>query len=193
MVRRGDTPKYIADVQMQAIRIMAGESDFGRLRHLLPHLVDFFKSHYRKLVRRQVPIEQLVISQTLSRDIENFKVISPAGAAAIQLSKQGKSVRAGQNVDFVRVKGKPNSISWHLIGEHQQVDLDITWYCEQLLRAADEVFSPFGIRKEVLESWLTNRGTYWLPKDFLNCVPIRWPLDQMLSQPKILKLKPSLT
>jgi DNA polymerase-2 len=185
VARRGDTPLYIAEVQMEAIRMMAVEREFGRLRHLLPLLVDFFKSHYRKLVDGQVPIEQLVISQTLSRDIEDFKVISPAGAAALQLSSQGKSVRAGQNVDFVRVKGKPNSISWYLIREDQPVNLDADWYCEQLLRAADEVLSPLGVPKDVLLAWLTDQGAYWTPEDYIDDAPIIWPLlERIIRQSK---------
>ena len=180
MARRGDTPLYIAEVQMKAIRMMAVEREFSKLRHLLPLLVDFFKSHYQKLVDRQVPIEQLVISQTLSRNIEDFKVISPAGAAALQLSRQGKSVRAGQNVDFVRVKGKSNSIPLHLVGEDQQVNLDTNWYCEQLLRAADEVLSPLGVPKDVLLAWFTDQGAYWIPEDYVDNTPITWPLLEVI-------------
>jgi len=176
MARRGDTPLYIADVQMFAINLMAAKDDLAELRKFIPELVEFFKSHYKKIANGGVPLEKLVISQTLSRDIEDFKVISPASAAARQLEKEGKVIRAGQNVEFLRVKDKPHSLSWHLVREDQRPNLDTEWYCEQLLRAADEILFPLGVPKDLLSDWLTNKGVYWLPEDYVSHTPIRWPL-----------------
>ncbi|MDO8313537.1 MAG: DNA polymerase domain-containing protein, partial [Sideroxyarcus sp.] len=136
MARRGDTPRYIAEVQTEAIQLLAAELEFGKLRSHIPELVDFFKQHYQKIVHGEIPAELLVISQTLSRGIEDFKVMSPAGAAALQLQAEGKSVNAGQNVDFIRVKDAPHSVAWNSVRVDQELDLDTEWYGEQLLRAA---------------------------------------------------------
>lgn len=183
MARRGDTPVYIADVQMIAVGLMAEERDFSKLRKLIPTLVDYFRSHYGKIADEEVPLEKLVISQTLSRDIEDFKVGSPASTAARQLEAEGKVVRAGQNVEFLRVKDVPHSLSWHLVREGQKPNLDTDWYCEQLLRAADEILSPLGVPKDVLSAWCTDQGTYWLPEDYVRETPIRWPLlEQVIRQ-----------
>lgn len=168
MARRGDTPFYIADVQMEAIERMAKKHDLNELRKLIPNLVEFFKSHYQKIVNREIPLERLVISQTLSRNLEDFRVISPAGAAAQQLQREGKEIRAGQSVEFLRVKGVPHSLSWHLVHEESAVEIDVDWYVEQLIRAADEVFSPFGIPKDVLATWLIEDGCYWIPEDYIS-------------------------
>lgn len=176
MARRGDTPVYIADAQMDAISLMAAETDLAWLHKHIPTLVAFFKSHYKKIAKREVPLEKLVISQTLSRDVEDFKVSSPAGTAARQLEKEGKVTRAGQNVEFLRVADVPHSLSWHLVREDQAVNLDSGWYCEQLLRAADEILSPLGVPKEVLSAWFNDEGVYWLPEDYVDGTPTRWPL-----------------
>lgn len=176
MARRGDTPLYIADVQMAAIRLMAAKQDLVELRKLIPELVEFFRLHYKKIAGEEVSLEKLVISQTLSRDIEDFKVISPASAAARQLEKEGKVIRAGQNVEFIRVQDVPHSLSWHLVREDQKPNLDTGWYCEQLLRAADEILSPLGVPKDVLSAWFTDQGVYWRPEDYVCKTPIRWPL-----------------
>jgi DNA polymerase-2 len=167
MARRGDTPVYIADVQMEAIERMAKNDDLNELRKLIPNLVQFFKLHYQKILKGEPPLEKLVISQTLSRNPEDFRVVSPAGAAALQLMKEGKKIRAGQNVEFLRVKGVPNSLSWHLVREESAVEIDVDWYAEQLIRAADEVLSPFGIPKDLLVTWLIEDGYYWLPEDYV--------------------------
>lgn len=190
MARRGDTPKYIAVVQMQAIERMAAEPDATRLRHLIPELVDFFKGHFDRLIRRELAWQELVISQTLSRDLEDFKVVSPAGNAAQQLSADGKTIRAGQNVDFVRVKGKPNSLSIHLVSDDRLNDLDNEWYAEQLVRAADEILSPLGVPYESLRAWFFGEGVYWAPSDYIHSTPLRWPLLQAINS-RSAKLRPA--
>lgn len=176
MARRGDTPRYIAEVQTEAIQLLAAELEFAKLRSHIPELVDFFKQHYQKIVQGVVPVELLVISQTLSRGIEDFKVVSPAGAAALQLQAHGKSVNAGQNVDFIRVKGAPHSVAWNSVGADQELDLDTEWYGEQLARAADEILSPLGVPKDVLWAWFTGEGVYWAPEDYVQRTPVRWPI-----------------
>ncbi|MEX1247578.1 MAG: DNA polymerase domain-containing protein [Anaerolineales bacterium] len=184
MARRGDTPHYIADVQMEAIHAMARETGFDRLHELIPKLVHFFKHHYAEIAGGRVPVARLVISQTLSRDVEDFKVISPAGRAALQLVKDGRSVSAGQNVDFVRVKRAPFALSWHLVNEDRAIELDTDWYGEQLLRAADEILQPLGVPKEVLKAWLTAEGAYWRPEDYIRQAPLEMPLLQEIVHQK---------
>ncbi len=176
MARRGDTPAYINEMQMEAIKLMAREPEFPKLRNLIPKLVYFFKHHYCQVLDNRVPALQMSVTQTLSRDLEDFKVISAAGAAALQMKEDGRSIGAGQNVEFVRVRGEPHSLSVHRIDPDNPPALDVDWYAEQILRAADEVLSPFGVPCEVLAGWLEGAGSYWSPEDFIAEVPLRWPV-----------------
>ncbi|MGH2583168.1 MAG: DNA polymerase domain-containing protein [Anaerolineales bacterium] len=176
MCRRGDTPRYIAEVQKQAIRLMAEEKELAKLRTWIPKLVHLFKYHYQQIVNGLAPLEKLVLSQSLSRDLGDFKVISPAGVAARQMADDGKQIGAGQNVDFVRTRHLPFSLSWHLMDESKKNELDVAWYGEQFVRAADEILSPFGVPKEVLAAWLADRGTYWAPEDYVLETPVDSPL-----------------
>ena len=182
MARRGDTPHYITDVQLDAIRILAREVEFGKLPGLIPKVVFFFRSCHQDLVQGRVPLEHLLVSQTLSRDLQDFKVLSPAGRAARQLAADGKAIGAGQNVDFLRVKQAPFALSWHAVDETSEVDIDTDWYCEQLLRAADEVLQPLGVGKETLEAWLAGDGSYWAPEDFVHSSPMELPLLEEIRQ-----------
>jgi DNA polymerase-2 len=176
MARRGDTPAYIHDMQMEAIKLMAKEPEFPKLRSLIPKLVYFFKYHYHQVLENKVPALQMSIAQTLSRDLEDFKVISAAGSAALQMKEDGKSIGAGQEVEFIRVRDKPYSLSVHRIDPADPPALDADWYGEQILRAADEVLSPFGVPNEVLAGWLEGSGSYWSPEDFIAEIPLRWPI-----------------
>jgi len=182
MIRRGDTPPFIANVQKGAIHIMAREPNFERMPSLVPKLVHFFKRHYQDLMVGVIPLEQLVISQTLSRNLEDFKVISPAARAALQLVKDGKSVNAGQTVDFLRIKKEPYAVSLHQVHDESEIEIDKDWYGDQLIRAADEVLSPFGVPKDELFAWFADQGAYWLPEDYIYRRPLRWPLLDMVSE-----------
>ncbi|HSS95594.1 MAG TPA: DNA polymerase domain-containing protein, partial [Terriglobales bacterium] len=176
MLRRGDTPRYIAAAQEEAIDIMAKELDFDKLQSLIPELVELFKQHYRKIVLGQVELEQLVVSQTLSRNLEDIRALSPAARAALQLAERGKHTSAGQNVDFVRIRNAPYVLPRNLMTTAEKIDIDAQWYCEQLLRAANEILFSLGVSKEVLSAWLKDRGTYWSPEDFAHRTPIQLPL-----------------
>lgn len=188
MARRGDTPRYLEEVQLNAIGILAREMEFEKLSALVPKVVYFFKACYQDLVEGRVPLKHLIISQTLSRDLEDFKVISPAGRAALQLVEDGKAIRAGQNVEFLRIRQKPFALSWHAVDASQGVEIDTDWYCEQLLRAADEVLQPLGVPRHILQAWLAGEGSYWTPEDFVHNTPLELPLleeiHQKLSQKK---------
>jgi DNA polymerase elongation subunit (family B) len=161
---------------MEAIKLMAKEPEFPKLRSLIPKLVYFFKYHYHQVLENKVPALQMSIAQTLSRDLEDFKVISAAGSAALQMKEDGKSIGAGQEVEFIRVRDKPYSLSVHRIDPADPPALDADWYGEQILRAADEVLSPFGVPNEVLAGWLEGSGSYWSPEDFIAEIPLRWPI-----------------
>jgi len=176
MARRGDTPRYIHDVQMRAIEILAGEQDFNQLPCLIPKLVYFFHSHYQQLKSGKIPIHQLVVSQTLSRDLDEFVVKSPAGKAGAELHRAGKSASAGQNVEFLRTSHPPFVSAWHLIRDPRTIEIDTAWYCEQLLRAADEVLYSFGIPKQTLKTWLDGNGGYFVPEDYIALKPNELPL-----------------
>jgi hypothetical protein len=74
-------------------------------------------------------------------------------------------------------------------------ELDADWYCEQLLRAADEIMQPFGVPKDILAVWLAGRATYWGPEDFIEKAPLRLPILEEIAQTrrKRKNLSPSST
>ena len=180
MARRGDTPPFIAEVQMEAINILAGEHNFYRLPNLIPKVVELFRRNVRKLKRKEIDLPRLVISQTLSRNLEDFSVLSPAARAASQLARDHKILKAGQQIDFVRVKDPPYALSTHSI--RAGTELDIQWYAEQLLRAADEVLYSLGVTREILRGWLYDHAGYWTPEDYVNRAPAELPLLEEIAK-----------
>lgn len=176
MARRADTPDYIKAAQLAAISLLTKEKSFDKLASHIPELVKHFRQHYTQVTNGLVSLDSLKISQTLSRDVEDLRVNTPARIAAFQMIEDGTAIGAGQNVDFLRIKKPPFVLSWHRTIKPDHFGIDIEWYCEQLIRAADEVLQPLGVPREVLDRWLKNEPSYWRPKDFAQKSAYRWPL-----------------
>jgi DNA polymerase elongation subunit (family B) len=62
----------------------------------------------------RIPLEKLVIRQTLSRAVHEYKVPSPAAIATRQLEGAGKFLRPGQIVRFIYTLGEPGVRAWDL-------------------------------------------------------------------------------
>lgn len=175
MARRGDTPELIAGAQTQAIQFLAEEADATKLSRKVPELVAHFKKLHDRIKIEDVAPKELVVRQTLSRNLPDFKLQSPAGRTASALESSGKSIHAGQAVEFWRVRHEPYIAAADLAAD-LPAELDTDWYCRQLARAAQEVLHCFGISQELLDAWLNGRGTYWTPQDFAEHQPDRLPL-----------------
>ncbi len=117
-----------------------------------------------------------MIRQRLSRDPEQFKVLSPAGRAAQQLVAAGRRPSAGQSVEYLRVIGEPDVVAWELVQADQALHVDTDWYCESLLRAAHEILQPYGIEQSVLAEWLSAGSSYFQPEDYRDAVKKDLPL-----------------
>lgn len=145
--RRGDTPPFIAQMQMEILEILA-ESETPKVKKAL------------RLVRRRlatlrsgkVAIEQLVISQRLSRALDAYRVPSPSARAAAQLAATGKHLRPGQSVRFVHTLGSPDVHAWDLPETLDPARVNIGRYITLLVRAAHSVLEPFGISEPYLKA-----------------------------------------
>ncbi len=134
--RRGDTPPFIARVQMEMLAILAhGE-----------HPGDYLERQIHLLREGKIPVQDLLVRQRLSREISHYRVPSPAARAAMQLEQAGKHLRPGQCVRFLHTLGKPGVWAWDRPEPFNPATLDLARYRTLLLRAAETVLAPFGMQ-----------------------------------------------
>jgi DNA polymerase-2 len=152
--RRRDTPPWVAAVQMALIEHLAQAPDAGRLRDYLPGAMDLVRKALRKLSAGQIPPEDLLVAQKLSRMLEKYASPSPAARAAIQIQAAGKIVQPGQRIRFLYVYGCPDVWAWDRPDPFDPRRMDVPIYRKLLLRAAADVFQPFGITLQDLTSIL---------------------------------------
>ena len=166
--RREDTPPFVAEAQMQILHILSKEKDPCQLTKLLPEVLNLLQEKLSTLIAQKVNIEEFVITQTLSRELNEYKVLSPAARAAYQLQAIGKNVQMGQRVQFIYTRTRQGVHAWDLPEPFSPALIDIQRYKELLFRAAHEVLQPLGVTERVLRNWMFSKANYLLPPGFLH-------------------------
>ena len=109
-LRRHDTPLFISEAQHDAINILA-QSHSEESLHRINALV---QRRLYDLKHGRIKIEKLLVRQTLSRPVNEYRVPSPAAIATKQLEKRGKFLRQGQTVKLIYTLGSPGVHAWDL-------------------------------------------------------------------------------
>ncbi len=166
--RREDTPLFVAEAQLQILQILAKEKDPVRLANLFPEVLTILKEKVSAVNNRKVPTDKLLITQTLSRELSEYRVPSPLARAAGELQAIGRSVRMGQKIKFVYTRTKLGVRAWDLPEPFNPTLVDTTRYKELLFRAVYEVLQPFGVTQDVLRNWMFCEASYLLPPGLLH-------------------------
>ncbi len=148
-LRRHDTPVFITELQQEALKILAqcpGNDDLqeysNRIRLLAARRMD-------DLRHGRIPPEKLLIRQTLSRAVSEYKVPSPAAIAASQLEQAGKFLRPGQIVQFIYTLGEPGVRAWDLLESFNPRTINISPYKTLLNQAMETIIKSFGVEKDL--------------------------------------------
>jgi DNA polymerase-2 len=167
-LRREDTPLFAAEAQLQVLQILAKERDPRKLTQSLPQVLSLLQEKISSLQDRKIPIDKLLVTQTLSRELADYKAPSPAARAARQLQASGKNIRMGQRIQFVYTRTKQGVHAWDVPESLNPAWIDTARYQELLFRAVHEVLQPLGVTESVLRNWMFTRASYLLPPGLLH-------------------------
>ena len=147
--RRHDTPPFISETQLNIMNILAKAPTADRLPDWLPQTQLYIRRRVDDLMKGRVPLEELLVSQRLSRQLNEYSSPSPAARAVWQLQSEGKQVSPGQRVRFLYTRGKPGVQAWYATKSADNSMLDLNRYRVLLMRAVNAVVEPiqqhFGI------------------------------------------------
>lgn len=152
--RRRDTPAWIAGVQMKILTHLARAENLAHVRGLLPSAFDLLHREWQSFRDGAVALEDLLVSQRLSREPDEYQARSPAARTAAQLSKAGKTIKPGQKVRFIYTRGDPGVHAWDLDGGANPKSINHQQYLTLLKRAAGTVLQPFGVDETELSGWI---------------------------------------
>ena len=142
-LRRHDTPDFIKELQQQMLDILAKAPDVDHVPDMLPEVQGLVRRRLADLKRGRVPLEKLIVRQTLSRELEAYRSPSPTALAARQLAEHDKDMRPGQVVRFLYTLGRPGVRAWDIPGELDGRTIDVARYSTLLDRAAETILQPF--------------------------------------------------
>jgi DNA polymerase II len=167
-LRREDTPLFVANAQSQVLQILAKEKDSSQLTVFFPDVLSMLQEKLSALTNREVPMEELLVTQTLSRELDEYRVPSPAARAARQLQAMGKNIQMGQRIQFIYVTTKEGVHAWGSSATFNPNWIDRSKYRELLFRAVYEVLQPLGITENILRNWMFTRASYLFPPGVLH-------------------------
>jgi DNA polymerase-2 len=176
-IRRRDTPPFIVQTQKAMLERLAKVRRVDDLPSVMPVLVRLLQDRLADLRRGRIPTADLLVSQQLSRALEEYRSPSPAARAAAQLQAIGKERRPGQRIRFVYTRGVPGVYAWDLPDPPNPVTVDVARYEILLLRAAATIFQPLGVEEHTLRDWLFSNAGYlappgWLPNPLTKKPPL---------------------
>ena len=116
-MRREDTPLFVAETQLQILQILANEKDPTQLHRLLPDVLSMLRERLSALGNQKIPLNELIVTQTLSRELDQYRVPSPVARAALQLQAVGKIMRMGQRIQFLYTTTEQGVHAWDLPDE----------------------------------------------------------------------------
>jgi DNA polymerase-2 len=157
-VQRRDTTLFVAQIQEKILRRMAAVPSGQPLHNCLPTVLHLLSRTLSDLQEGNIPPRYLVVSQTLSKTLPEYRVPSPAARAAMQLEQAGKARRPGQRIKFVYTYGDPGVYAWDLPQPVDPRAIDVGRYTILMLRAAAAVLQPLDIKENELRSWLSGHS-----------------------------------
>jgi len=140
--RRRDTAPFITETQVGILEILAKAPDADGLKDVLPKAQAFVDKQLMALRKGQVPLEKLLVSQRLTREVGEYSSPSPAARAVKQLQAAGRTVRPGQRVRFLFTLGKPGVHAWDVPDQPDPRSVDLPRYRTLFDRAVQTVLAP---------------------------------------------------
>ena len=157
-MRRHDTPPLIYQAQEQILHTLAGMDESQPLEDGLAEVLELLRGMVERLRAGAIPLEDLLVTQRLSRELDEYKRPTPLSMAVTQLEALGKPVRPGQVVKFLYTRGKPGVLAWRA-GQPLSVEgVAVDKYIQLIARAASNVLQPLGATERGLMDLLGASG-----------------------------------
>ncbi len=145
--RRHDTPAYFSRFQREILEIMAQGNNIKEVKALMPEVKETFKKCKQQLKEGRVPLVDLIFTKMLSKDANTYTANTVETGAIYQLQDEGKTMRAGQILqyvitDYYRKYSRKRAIPVALINE--KTPYDSRRYTQLLAAVCNSVTEPFG-------------------------------------------------
>jgi DNA polymerase, archaea type len=151
--RRHDAPAYFSKFQREILETMAQGNNIEEVRALMiPKVKETFQKYKQQLKEGRVPLTDLIFTKILSKDSSLYRVNTVETNAIYQLEDEGKSMRAGQILQYIITdyyrkncsssSSRRRSTPVELI--NKKTTYDARRYVELLAEVCNSITVPFG-------------------------------------------------
>jgi DNA polymerase-2 len=148
--RRHDTPVFFSNYQQLILNVLSEADSISEVKAMFPKIENIFNSHLKLLKERKVSLTDLVFTKRVSKNYDEYEYRNTVeNSALLDLSRGGKSLRAGEILKYVITDhygkhSKKRSVPIELA--NSQTKFDVKRYCEILQEVTNTVTEPFGIK-----------------------------------------------
>ncbi len=157
-IRKHDSAPYIVRMQKNMLGMLESAANLDELRQRLPEVLQLVLRRYRKLKAGRVALQDLVVRKRMGKELDAYRVPSPAAIAARQLENIGSPAQSGKRVPLVYTLGKPGVCAWHARIPIDPRSVNYAYYCRLLIRAGEAVLHPLGVDEDALQAYLQGKG-----------------------------------
>ena len=149
-LRKHDTPRIVQRCQDKMLKVFSKASDSQEFHELVPEALKVLIEHVSMVRQDKIPIEDLVVVKSLSKNPGEYTNLVPQAIAARQIQREGGSFHGGQSISYVHTFDK-SSIENNRARPSQLLDestpYDKLWYEDLLVSSAANLLMPFGLDK----------------------------------------------
>jgi DNA polymerase elongation subunit (family B) len=147
-VRRSDTPGLVRFAQSVLLEKLRGASDMGDFLSRASEGVLEIKEIVRNVERGKYPLEELVITRRVSKNVDEYVTENEQKLALAALRLRGIDRHAGEAVRFIiATAGGRNRVVPEQFFSSGEI-YDVSYYTRLVARAVSTLLSPFGYTEE---------------------------------------------
>jgi len=153
--RRGDTPVFIVNAQLEMIGKLAGATSLEGFRERVPDALRVLRDYACRLIEGQVDVQELLVAKRISKapldyDHDVFQAI-----VAKQLMKAGFEVHAGQTVQYLIVNAESKWANERVVAVEllkAKTRYDAKEYVKMLVSSGETLLGMFGYTKNEIQN-----------------------------------------
>ena len=158
--RRGDTPAFIVEAQMEFIRKFAGATSLEGFKERIPDALGVLRDYVGRLIDGEVGSGELLVAKRISKEPLNYSHDVFQAIAARQLEKVGFDVHAGHTVQYLIVNAESKWANERVVAVEllkPNTRYDVREYVRMLLSSGETLLSMFGYTKNKIEDEVLQR------------------------------------
>lgn len=144
--KKKHVPEFVKESFSEAVRKIGGIETPQDLIKVSSWLKEILQEIYRRLRDKELTLDQLSFKMTLGKPLEMYTKNTPQHVkSALMLVREGISISQGENILFVKVKGREGVKPVQLA---KVSEIDVEKYLESLRSAFEQVLAPLSIEWE---------------------------------------------